>query len=247
MIDAVLFDLDDTLYPQAAWLAGAWTAAAAAAPDGVDRAELLLALRRIASEGSDRGRIVDRALAGIGAPAVDAGPLVTAFRRHAPGRLDPYPGVRKALSAIRGRVPIGLVTDGDVGAQRAKIKALQLTRAFDVVTFSDELGRERRKPHPAPFLAAAERLGVDAATCLMVGDRPDKDARGARAAGLLGTVRVRTGEYAALPDEDCLASFGSFAAAGEWVLSRLRGRSRARGAQLHSTCGSSGAEARHDE
>jgi len=62
MIDAVLFDLDDTLYPQAAWLEGAWNAVAAAAPAGVDRAELRLALLRIASEGTDRGRIINRAL-----------------------------------------------------------------------------------------------------------------------------------------------------------------------------------------
>jgi len=152
-----------------------------------------------------------------------------------------------ALSALRERIPIGLVTDGDVGVQRAKIEALGLTGAFDAVTFSDELGRDRRKPHPAPFLTAAESLGVDAARCLMVGDRPDKDTRGAQAAGLFGTVRVRTGEYAKLPGDGCLASFASIREATNWVIRWLDCGWPAEGPQLHSGCRSRGPEARHDE
>jgi putative hydrolase of the HAD superfamily len=200
VIRAVLFDLDDTLYDQRAWLAGAWEAVAgAAAAFGVAPAELAAALAEIAAEGSDRGRIIDRALDRVGCPGVPIEALVQAFRSHAPERLPAYPGVPAALARLRTRCPIGLVTDGDPGIQRAKLRAVGLCDAFDVVVFSDELGRRYRKPHPAPFRAALAGLCVDPREALFVGDRPDKDVAGAAAAGM-ACIRVLTGEYARLPD-----------------------------------------------
>ncbi len=63
MISAALFDLDDTLYPQGSWLAGAWAAVAARGTRlGLPRPELLAALHAVAALGSDRGHIIDRAL-----------------------------------------------------------------------------------------------------------------------------------------------------------------------------------------
>jgi putative hydrolase of the HAD superfamily len=196
---AVTFDLDDTLYPQSAHLGGAWQAvAAAAASAGVaedDARRLHDALLLVAAEGSDRGRIVDRALAHVGLPAELAAPLVQAFRGYAPEHLDLYPGARKALERLRRLVPIGCITDGDPTVQRAKLAALGIVDAFDVVVISDELGREHRKPDPLPFRTALASLGVVAAEAVHVGDRYAKDVVGASAVGMR-VVRVRTGEYA---------------------------------------------------
>lgn len=202
MIAAVLFDLDDTLYDQRRWLAPAWRAVAAAAePYGIDREALRRALLAVAAAGSDRGRIIDRALARLqAADDVPLAPLLEAFRSSTPAFLSPYAGVRDALRTLRDEVPIGLVTDGDVAIQRGKLRLLALDDAFDVVVLSDELGRERRKPHPAPFMAALAALGVQPEEAVHVGDRPDKDVRGAAAVGMR-TIRVRTGEYAAAPDD----------------------------------------------
>jgi putative hydrolase of the HAD superfamily len=200
VIRAVLFDLDDTLYDQRAWLAGAWQAVAgAAAGFGLAPGDLAAALAEIAAEGSDRGRIIDRALERVGATGVPLEPLVQAFRSHAPERLAAYPGVPAALARLRARCSIGLVTDGDQGIQRAKLRALGLCDAFDVVVLSDELGRRYRKPHPAPFRAALFALGMAPQETLFVGDRPNKDVAGAAAAGM-ACIRVLTGEYARLPD-----------------------------------------------
>src|SRR5207247_11403568 len=124
---------------------------------------------------------------------------VRAFRSHAPERLACFPGVMAALAQLRTRWPVGLVTDGDPGIQRAKLAALGLGDAFDVVVLSDELGRQYRKPHPAPFQPALTGLGVGSEEALFVGDRPDKDVAGAAAAGM-SCIRVLTGEYVGLPD-----------------------------------------------
>lgn len=222
VIAAVLFDLDDTLFAQQQWLDGAWAAVAAAAPPAVSPDALLDALHAVAAEGSDRGRIIDRALALVGAGGADVDGLVSVFRAHAPAALTPYPGVVDGLRLLRRRVPIGLVTDGHPGIQRAKLAALGLADAFDTVVLSDELGREFRKPNPAPFLAAVARLAVAACACVVVGDRPDKDVAGARAAGLAGTVRVRTGEYARVADgPGCLGSVPTVADAFTWLRPRV--------------------------
>ena len=201
MIEAVLFDLDDTLFDQRQWLEGAWLAvSAAAATYPVDTTALHRALREVAAEGSDQGRIIDRALARVGFPGVPVAPLVDAFRSHRPQRLQPYPGVVEALDELARRVHVGLVTDGDPAIQRSKLIALGLDAAFDVTVFSDELGRDRRKPHPAPFRRALDLLGLRPGRVVHVGDRPGKDTAGATAAGMRA-VRVRTGEYRDVPDD----------------------------------------------
>ncbi len=202
VVDAVTFDLDDTLFPQSAFLAGAWDEVARAVPDPIDRSALRAALTAVAAEGSDRGRIIDRALERIGCSgSVDVAGLVEVFRHHQPARLDAYPGAADAVARLRRRVPVGLITDGDVEVQEAKLRALGLADAFDVVVCSDRFGRAQRKPSPVPFGAALRALGARPARSVHVGDRPAKDVVGALRAGM-AALRVRTGEYSAAPDLD---------------------------------------------
>lgn len=194
MIGAVLFDLDDTLFEQQQWLDGAWRAVASAAGAATRPEELYDALVAVAAEGSGRGRIIDRALERVGAPSSLVPELVRVFRSFDAGRLEPYPGVRDAVLRLRGVVRTGLVTDGDPPGQRAKVRAAGLDGLFDVVVISDELGRDRRKPNPAPFRRALNELKVDVDAVVHVGDHPVKDIRGAAAVGMRA-VRVLTGEY----------------------------------------------------
>lgn len=198
-IAAVLCDLDDTLFPQADWLDGAWRAVAeAAAGQGVPQGPFLKALHEIAAEGSARGGIIDRALAAVDVqiPVAD---LVAVFKAYRAPRLELYPGAAQALAALRERAPIAVITDGDPGIQEGKLASLGLLDAVDQVVISDRLGREFRKPHPKPFLHALAALGVEPQFAVCIGDRPDKDVAGASALGIRA-VRVRTGEYAGMPD-----------------------------------------------
>lgn len=200
MIEAVLFDLDDTLFDQRRWLAGAWLAVAAAAGAwGVDVGLLRATLADVAGEGSARGDIIDRSLERIGATHVPVAPLVDAFKSFRSPALEPYAGVAPALARLRRRVPLALVTDGDVGVQTDKLVALGLASSFDAVVYSDRLGRAKRKPDRAPFDEARRLVGAGAAATVHVGDHPRKDVWGATRAGLRA-VRVLTGEYRAAPD-----------------------------------------------
>lgn len=203
-IGAVTVDLDDTLYPQATFLAAAWERLGqVAAEHGLPASEVQAALAEVAAEGSDRGTIIDRALLLVGVLPerlrLVVPPLVEAFTTFAPDRLDCFPGVLPALARVRSRVPLACITDGTPSVQRAKLTALGLADAFDVVVISDALGgRHLRKPHPAPFRAAMVRLGCGAEGTVHVGDRPSKDVDGTRRVGMR-CVRVLTGEYAGEP------------------------------------------------
>jgi putative hydrolase of the HAD superfamily len=195
-----LLDLDDTLYPQSQWLHGAWERVANVGGTlGVEPDFFRRTLEDVAAEGSDKGMIIDRALERVGAKEIPVRIFVDALRDFEPIELLPYPGIRRSLRSLASVVPIALVTDGDPTIQRSKLKALRLESAFDLVVLSDELGRSRRKPDPAPLIRASRILGIAPAACVYVGDRPTKDVAAARAARMR-SIRTRTGEYRDLPD-----------------------------------------------
>ncbi len=152
----------------------AWRAVARVGAPGIDESALLEALRLVAAESSERGGIIDRALARLGRADVPVAPFFEAFRRFLPSKLTPYPGADECLAALAVVVPLGLVTDGDPVLQASKLDALGLAHRFSVIVYSDELGgRVARKPAAAPFAAALTALGVAAHAAVYVGDRPD--------------------------------------------------------------------------
>ncbi|MGZ4610431.1 MAG: HAD family hydrolase [Actinomycetes bacterium] len=225
-IRGMTVDLDDTLFPQTQWLAGAWAAVGDRATSlGLDGVALHRVLGRIAAEGSDRGGIIDRGLVAVGVrPEPYVAALVSAFCSYAPEQLIAYPGALAALGRLRGVVPVVLVTDGNPRIQRAKIKALGLEDLLDGVVVSDELGgRQMRKPNAAPFRQALGILGCAPDQAVHVGDRPSKDVAGAHGVGMR-CVRVHTGEYVDLPDPDDLVPWRSadtFADAADLLLPLL--------------------------
>jgi HAD superfamily hydrolase (TIGR01509 family) len=229
---AVTIDLDDTLFPQSSWLEGAWTAVASAAmPYGIHPSALLPALIACAAEGSDKGGIIDRALAATG---IDPGhaasvlpALLAAFSGWAPESLELYPGAQEALERLRSAgLTTTIITDGNPQIQRAKMAALRLEPLVDHIVISDEIGgRATRKPSPAPFLRALSLCGTSASETVHIGDRPAKDVAGAAAVGMR-CIRVRTGEYAETPDgAGTLAPWQTAATFAEAVLLMILPRS----------------------
>lgn len=87
------------------------------------------------------------------------------------------PGVHDALAALAG-APVAVATSATRELARVRLAAAGIG-IREVVTFDDV---ERGKPHPDPFLLAAQRLGVDPADCLVCEDAPSGIAA-AKAAG----------------------------------------------------------------
>lgn len=95
-----------------------------------------------------------------------------------------FPGVREGLDALRAEGwTLGIATNGAGDIQRAKLAASGLASYFDGICVSEEIGA--RKPAREHFEAAAALCGRRlSAGGWMVGDNPETDIEGARAAGL---------------------------------------------------------------
>ena len=94
-----------------------------------------------------------------------------------------FPGAVELLRALRERgMRLGIVTNGLSETHREKIALLQLGEYFDAIFLSDEVGMV--KPDPLLFAHACRVLGGAPAAAAMVGDRYDRDIRGAATAGL---------------------------------------------------------------
>jgi FMN phosphatase YigB (HAD superfamily) len=200
----VLFDLDDTLYPERQFVDGGFHAAARtiraalASAQGQDEDELVDRLWQLHAEAG-RGRLFDRLIEQItGAPAEPALVLAClhAYRTHEP-HLTPVRGIDRLLGELERRgVPLGLVSDGLASVQRRKLDALPSIRGrFGAIVMTDELGPGHAKPAPEGFMLACRLLGVAPADAVYVANDARKDFRGARAAGL-ATIR-----FGSAPDE----------------------------------------------
>lgn len=107
--------------------------------------------------------------------------LVTRYRADYPRHFEPEPDVRAALTALRtGGWKIGIVTNGPT-SQNTKIASLGLGDLLDGTCVSADVGVE--KPNRQIFELTAARCDVPL-DGWMVGDSPDSDIAGGRAAGL---------------------------------------------------------------
>ncbi len=202
---AVVLDLDDTLYPEEAYVRSGFRAVAARAQEtlGVPAAEAEAELVALFEQGV-RGDTFDRWLAsrGLGAD-VAVRDLVAAYRGHAPD-IDPFPDAAPLLGRLRADgCAVGLLSDGDPAVQDAKLDALGLRDAFDAIVVTGELGPDAGKPSPRGFEEVLRRLGGRLpAASVYVSDNPAKDFVGARRAGMR-SIRVRRpgGIYVALEPE----------------------------------------------
>lgn len=197
---AVLFDLDDTLHDDTATYrqAAQCVAADVAEKYGCDAATLFEAYVTQAERfwhelapdalGAPLAGVRARLwAAALGAVALHDAELpatcADAYKRYRREALVLWPGALELLTHLRARgLKLGLITNGFAETHREKIALLALEDAFDELLIADEVGM--LKPDPRLFRLAAERLGVEPEACAMVGDRFERDVRGAQVAGM---------------------------------------------------------------
>ncbi|NUS81013.1 MAG: HAD family hydrolase [Streptomyces sp.] len=121
-----------------------------------------------------------------------AGDLWDEYVEGVAGAVRCFPGAAESLEGLRkAGWTIGVATNGAGDIQRAKLAATGLVRLFDGVCVSEEV--DARKPEHRHFEAAAALCGSRlSAGGWMVGDNPETDIEGGRAAGLR-TVWVAKG------------------------------------------------------
>jgi len=194
-VDAVLFDMDGTLYSTSECYKAAWAAAGdQLAAHHLDLPTLIAAydLARPGLRGTDA---IAATCAALGAGDEVATMLEQVADTYLPTALPAHTGALALLGQLRDAgIATGLVTNGTLDQQNAKVAALGLAGLLDVVVVAG-ITSMAAKPDPAPFLAALAALGVRADWTLFVGDNPGVDIAPAVALGM-HTARLTGGHYA---------------------------------------------------
>lgn len=199
MLDAVIFDLDGVLIDsESVWDAarrevvadngGRWTDSATRAMQGMSSPEWSRYLRDelgvdLEPDEINR-RVVDRMLA--------------AYEREVPL----LPGAVDEVRRLAARWPLGLASSSNRPLIDAVLASAGLTECFAATVSGDEVARG--KPSPDVYLAAADKLGVDAGRAAAVEDSTNGLRSGA-AAGML-VIAVPNREFP--PTDDALALAG---------------------------------------
>ena len=177
---AVVFDLDDTLYPVRSFVLSGFAAVAreVAGSLGVSPSRVLHTLR-FARRGCEFQQLCER----LKLPMSDAARYVETVRRHTPHIRLP-PETARVLAALRHGWRLGVLTNGVPAIQRRKVEALGLAGLVDTIVFAAECGDRTGKPDPAAFVAVLDQLGTSPERSVFVGDDPEADIAGARRAGM---------------------------------------------------------------
>jgi HAD superfamily hydrolase (TIGR01509 family) len=93
----------------------------------------------------------------------------------------PQPGARELVSALRGRMPLGVASGSPRSVVEAVLEGIGLIEAFDVIVTSDEV--VEHKPAPDAYLLACRLLAVDPRDAVAFEDSTP-GIRSATAAGL---------------------------------------------------------------
>jgi putative hydrolase of the HAD superfamily len=226
--EAVLFDLDNTLYEYAPCHGAGLRAAERALATHVTlgpgafvelhdsvRAELAQELKGQAAS-HERSlffkRIAERAMGptdGGVQPAL-ALQLYEAYWGAFMECMQPAPHAHEQLSSLAGTHRLALVSNHTNLMQLRKVEALGFASYFEAIITSEEAGVE--KPHARIFELALRALDVAGERAVMVGDDLEADYRGARAAGLQALLYTGyTTEAGADAGAACIASLEELA------------------------------------
>ncbi len=197
-IRAVLFDIDDTLFPSARFSSLARKKAVSAmikAGLQVTPPQAHAALNQIVRlHGSNFSGHFDLLVKKFYCPrplrAVAAG--VAAYH-DAKRSIRPFPGARRTLHSLSRRgFLLAVASEGVALKQWDKLIRLKLDDQFSAVYVVAPGGKT-----PSFYKSVAHQLRLPPSSILMVGDHPFKDVASAKAAGLL-TARLRAGRHAKL-------------------------------------------------
>ncbi|MGC4983165.1 HAD family hydrolase [Streptomyces sp. DT193] len=208
-IDAVVWDIDDTLFDYtAADRAGMRDhLAAEGLLDGGTTVEQALGrwreitdaqwARYAAGETDWQGQRRDRVRVFLGESLSDAeaDAWFDRYVTHYEGAWALFPDVLPVLDALVASHRHAVLSNSSLLVQDRKLRVLGVHDRFEAILCAAELGVS--KPAAAAFHAACDALGLPPHRVAYVGDHPEIDGRGAADAGLLSVWIDRGGAHAA--------------------------------------------------
>ena len=108
---------------------------------------------------------------------------IVEYKKAKEKSLGLYPDVIPTLTSLKkDGLKLGVATDAPSREAWIRLYLLNIHNIFnDVVTFNDT---GHHKPAKEPFIKIAKKLGVLCKECMMVGDWPERDIKGAKNLGM---------------------------------------------------------------
>jgi putative hydrolase of the HAD superfamily len=190
----LVFDMDDTLYEEAAYVRSGFMAVAESLSPTLGKSAKLLAGEMMELfQQLGRGKVFDSLLGRYGKVSRRlVQQCVSCYRLHEP-EIQLHQAGSNCLHRFR-HLPLYVVTDGNKKAQAAKVRALDLESKVEKVFITHRYGLRHAKPSPHCFRIIQKLERVPASRILYVGDNPAKDFVGIRPHGFR-TLRVLTGPH----------------------------------------------------
>ena len=189
MIKAIIFDIDNTLFDFMTMKSNA----IGAAVDGMIKNGLEIykkeAVNQIFEIYNSKGyehqevfnEFIVNTLGAINYKMLAAG--IVEYKIAKEASLSLYPGVKDTLIALsKFSLKLGILSDAPSREAWIRLYILKIHKIFnEVVTFNDT---GFHKPAKEPFIKITELLDVEYKDCLMVGDWPERDIKGAKQFGM---------------------------------------------------------------
>ena len=189
MIKAVIFDIDNTLLDFMTMKSNAISAAV----DGMKKNGLNLekeaAIEKILniynSKGYEHQKVLNEfiinELGKIDYKMLASG--IVEYKIAKEASLSLYPGVKDTLVNLSNfGLKLGILSDAPSREAWIRLYILKIHKMFDEVVTFDDTGFH--KPAKEPFKKIKKLLNVDFSDCLMVGDWPERDIKGANQLGM---------------------------------------------------------------
>ncbi|MET0659706.1 MAG: HAD family hydrolase [Steroidobacteraceae bacterium] len=225
-VHTVVFDLDDTLYPERDFVLSGFAAVDRWLRANHDVEGFESQAQALFAKGQ-RGRIFDQVLEILPTrlPAELVPTLVEVYRSHQP-QLRLFADAEDALTWIATtRLHSALITDGIGAVQRGKIEALGLCSRIGRCIVTDELGgKQFWKPHQEAFRRIMAAYPGPTDGYLYVADNPRKDFIAPHQLGWR-TLRLRRAgtehaEYEGTTDELADGEISTLASLPQFLLDR---------------------------
>jgi len=190
LVRGVVFDLDDTLLDQKAWILAKLELTWQSATDRLPAHDHFMALALHIIEEGNRSHLFDALAKELGWESLTRTSMIESYRMALPESAPVYPDVLATLTQLRRLgYKLGLLTDNPVASQQQKLEVCGLGPLFDALLFTSALGAN--KPDPKGFHACSEALGMSAGSLVMVGDNLFRDILGSQSAGFRHGFLVR--------------------------------------------------------
>lgn len=183
---AVIFDLDDTLYPEIDYVKSGFKVVSHYLSTKINMKPCKIFNNLLKLFEEDRNNVFNRLLDSYDVnKEVVIKECIDLYRNHYPNiTLDEE--IQEILKFIKLKtLKVGIITDGRPEGQWNKIKALELQKYCDDIIVTDELGGIKyRKPSEIPYKKMLQELEIEAKEAIYVGDNPVKDFIAANKLGI---------------------------------------------------------------